>query len=147
VNRVFIIDTNVVVSGLLTVQAQSPVAQILDAMLKARFSFVVSQALLDEYRLVLQRPKLCKLHGLSEGEIDTILTQLVQHAIVLPPAENKSTAQMKLVAPDPGDQFLWDLLSSRTDLMLVTGDHALKHNPTMPGRVISPQAFVGQFLN
>jgi uncharacterized protein len=144
VNRVFIIDTNVVVAGLLTVQAQSPVAQILDAMLNARFSFVVSQALLDEYRLVLQRPKLCKLHGLSEGEIDTILTQLVQHAIVLAPAENKSATQL---APDPGDQFLWDLLSSRTDLMLVTGDHALKHNPTMPGRVISPQAFVGQFLN
>ena len=41
-----IVDTNVVVAGLLTGDATSPVARILDGMLAATFPFVVSEALL-----------------------------------------------------------------------------------------------------
>ena len=40
-----IVDTNVVVAGLLTAQEASPVARILDGMLAAAFPFVVSEAL------------------------------------------------------------------------------------------------------
>ena len=60
-----IVDTNVVVAGLLTGNATSPVARILDGMLGAAFPFVVSEALLAEYRAVLVRPALRKLHGLK----------------------------------------------------------------------------------
>ena len=45
-----IVDTNVIVAGLLTANAASPVARILDAMLAAAFPYVLSEALLDEYR-------------------------------------------------------------------------------------------------
>ena len=38
-----IIDTNVVVAGLLTANEASPVARILDGMLAAAFPFVVSE--------------------------------------------------------------------------------------------------------
>ena len=113
----FIIDTNVVVAGLLTSHADSPVARILDGMLGAAFAFVLSEALLAEYRSVLMRPRLCKLHGLSEAEIDTILTDIARHAVVLSPVRTGATP----MAPDSGDQFLWDLLATRTDLVLVTG--------------------------
>lgn len=82
----FIIDANVVVAGLLTTHADSPVARILDGMLRAAFAFVVSESLLAEYRAVLVRPKLRKLHGLSEAEVDIILTDMARHAIVLAPA-------------------------------------------------------------
>ncbi|WP_309640015.1 PIN domain-containing protein, partial [Methylibium sp.] len=58
-----IVDTNVVVAGLLTKDETSPVARILDGMLAAAFPFVVSEALLAEYRTVLVRPTLRKLHG------------------------------------------------------------------------------------
>lgn len=51
----------------------------------ATFAFVVSEALLAEYRTVLLWPKLCKLHGLTEPEVDIILTDLAYHAIVLAP--------------------------------------------------------------
>ena len=136
----FIIDTNVLVAGLLTSHADSPVARILDGMLGAAFPFVLSEALLAEYRAVLVRPRLCKLHGLSEAEIDVILVDIARHAIVLTPAR---TAAIPL-APDPGDQFLWDLLASRADLMLVTGDKLLLQNDAMQQRVILPQAFVTQ---
>ncbi len=85
-----IIDTNVVVAGLLTAHADSPVARILDGMLSAKFAFVVSQALVAEYRAALLRPKLSKLHGLSEDEVDAVLTDMVRHAIVLVPVRGQS---------------------------------------------------------
>ena len=65
-----IIDTNVVVAGLLTGNATSPVARILDGMLAAAFPFVVSEALLAEYRAVLVRPALRKQHGLTVAEVE-----------------------------------------------------------------------------
>ena len=43
-----IVDTDVVVAELLTGNATSPVARILDGMLAAAFPFVVSEALLAE---------------------------------------------------------------------------------------------------
>ena len=53
-----IVNTNLVVAGLLTKQDASPVARILDGMLGAAFPFVLSEALLAEYRTVLVRPVL-----------------------------------------------------------------------------------------
>ena len=45
-------------------------------------------------------------------------------------------------APDPGDQLLWDLLAAKADLLLVTGDKLLLRDAAMQARVVSPQAFV-----
>ena len=82
-NAPAIIDTNIVVAGLLTQRADAPVARILDGMLAARFPFALSEALLAEYRAVVLRPKLRARHGLEAGDIDVILTELATHAIVL----------------------------------------------------------------
>ncbi len=131
-----IVDTNVVVAGLLTSQADSPVSQILDGMLAAAFPFVLSGPLIAEYRAVPRRPALRKLHRLTDNELDEILIELVQHAIVLEPIA--ATAR----APDPGDQFLWDLLAMRDDLLLVTGERRLLRSAGMRGRVITPREFV-----
>ena len=60
-----IIDTNVVVAGLLTGNADSPTARILDGMRKGAFPFLLSTALLAGYREVLLRRKIRALHGLS----------------------------------------------------------------------------------
>jgi len=130
-----IVDTNVVVAGLLTADGTSPVARILDGMLVAAFPFVVSEVLLAEYRTVLVRPSLRKLHGLTVAEVETILTDMAQHAIVLAPVAAP-------LAPDPGDQLLWDLLAAKGDLLLVTGDKLLLKDPGMHGRVILPREFV-----
>jgi uncharacterized protein len=136
VNRpAVIVDTNVVVAGLLTGNDTSPVARILDGMLMAAFPFVVSEALLAEYRAVLVRPSLRKLHGLTVAEVETLLTDIAQHAIVLAPVAAPP-------APDPGDQLLWELLAARADLLLVTGDKALQRDAGMQPHVVSPQSFV-----
>ena len=133
-SRPVIVDTNVVVAGLITAQASSPVARILDGMLTAAFPFVVSPALLAEYHAVLVRPALRKLHGLSVKQIETILTDLAQHAIVLEPVAGPP-------APDAGDQLLWDLLAARAELRLVTGDKLLLNDASMRGRVLTPAEF------
>ena len=143
-NKFFIIDTNVVVAGLLTARSDSPVARILDGMLSAAFVFVVSEALLSEYRAVLLRPKLRRLHGLSAHEVDTVLTDLARHAIVLNPESGIGQGPK---APDPGDQLLWDLLALRQDLVLVTGDKLLLDDPAMQERIIQPQTLMARLTH
>jgi len=133
--RILVVDTNVVVAGLTTPDVASPVAKILDGMLIAAFPFAVSEALLAEYRDVLTRSRLVRIHGLSPLEVEEVLTELASHAIVLKPAAG-------LRASDPGDQHLWDLLASRDDLVLVTGDAALVSDPAMRGRVITPRVCI-----
>ena len=133
-----IIDTHVVVAGLLTQRTDSPVARILNGMLSAAFPFVLSEALLAEYHAVLVLPKLRKLHGLTVAEVDSVLTDLAQNAIVLTP----NTAQAAPPAPDPGGQMLWDLLATKAGLLLVTGDKRLLDEAGMRGRVILAKAFL-----
>lgn len=132
-----IVDTNIVVAGLLTSREDSPVARVLDGMLAATFSFVISEALLNEYHVVLERPALRKLHGLSADELETLMLTLAEHAIVLTPVTT-------LPAPDTGDQHLWELLAAHADVRLVTGDKLLMAGHGYACRVITAQEFIRQ---
>ncbi len=114
--RPAIIDTNVVVAGLLTADVDAPPARILDAMIRGSLPFVLSVPLLAAYRRVLTRPRISKRHGLTSDAIDRLLTTLAGNAIVREPPAAASAP------PDPGDQHLWDLLSAVPNAVLVTGD-------------------------
>ena len=134
-----IVDTNVVIAGLLTTRNGSAVhveaAHIYRGMLSAQISFVLSEALLAEYRAVLTRAQLCARHAMTADEVDTLLRDLAACATVLLPVNAPP-------APDPGDQLLWELLAARADLLLVTGDKLLLRDAGMRGRVITPQRFL-----
>ena len=134
-----IVDTNVVVAGLLTTRAGSPVARVLDGMLASVFPFAFSDALLAEYRTVLRRPSLRKAHGLSTDELDIILVELAQRGIVIAPVPAPP-------APDPGDQHLWELLAAREDLLLVTGENKLLRDRAMGPRILSSATFAERWL-
>lgn len=134
-----IVDTNVVVAGLLTARADSPVARVLDGMLAAAFPFAISDALLAEYRTVLRRPTLRKAHGLTPDELDIILVELAQRGIVITPVPARP-------APDPGDQHLWELLAAREDLLLVTGEKKLQRDRAVGPRILTPATFVERWL-
>lgn len=134
-----VVDTNVLVAGLVTANADAPTARIVDAMLAAAFPFAVSMSLLAEYRSVLMRPALARAHGRSGSEIDAILVDLAHHAIVIDPVASQA-------APDAGDQHLWDLLAARNDLLLVTGDKALLEHRAMRGRLATPADFAQRWL-
>lgn len=140
-SHAYVIDTNVVVAGLLTASADSPVARTLDAMLRAAFPMALSEPLLAEYRAVLLRPRIRARHGLSEPDIDLILTDIAQHAMVFTPAAAAPPA------PDPGDQLLWNLLAAHAGLRLVTGDARLLGATDAPGPVLTPAAFVTAVLH
>lgn len=141
--RPVVIDTNVVVAGLLTANPDSPVARILDGMLAATFPFVLSEALLAEYHAVLARSRLRKLHGLTIDEVDRLLVAIARNAILLKAVDG----QLSPRAPDANDQFLWNLLSARTDLKLVTGDRQLLEDSGMDGRVLAPATFIRDFVH
>ena len=74
------------------------------------FALPASPALLHEYRQVLLRPKLMRLHGLSEEESDRLLTELTANALWREPAQDEPES-----APDPGNNHLWALLASAPD--------------------------------
>lgn len=137
---VFIVDTNVVVAGLLTNQPQSPTVRLLDAMLSGRLLFLLSPALLSEYRQVLLRPRLVRMHGLSETEIDQFLTEITANAIWREPSGDTQHD-----SPDPNDQHLWALLGSEHNAVLITGDRLLIEHPRPLSSVISPATWAQHF--
>ncbi len=130
-----VIDTNVVVSGILTARAESPTARILDAMLNGEFQFLISVELLAEYREVLLRPKISRRHGLSPSEVDVILTDLAATGTVI---EVETPAGSR----DKGDDHLWRILDRHAAAVLVTGDRNLFDRKTASRKVESPREFL-----
>ena len=129
---IFVVDTNVVVSGVMSADAGSPPSRILDAMLDGRIIHLMSGSLLAEYSQVLRRPGIARLHRLTDDDIDRLLTVVAANAMWCQPTVTAS-------APDSGDDHLWALLASRPDSRLVTGDRRLLENPLRPGAVLTPR--------
>jgi putative PIN family toxin of toxin-antitoxin system len=132
-----VVDTNVVVAGLISSPGDSPVCRVLDGMLAGSFPFLLSTDLLREYRSVLLRDQLRGLHGLSPEQIDVVLTEIAANALVREPETDPD-----LVAPDRDDDHLWHLLATTTGSVLVTGDRALLANPPDFASVQSPRTFI-----
>ena len=130
-----VIDTNVVVAGLLTTGAESPTARILDGMCEGAFPFLLSTALLTEYREVLLVKKIRTLHRLSERDIDDLLTALAANAVVREP-------EPRTGAPDTKDNHLWSLVQSEANCVPVKGAHALVESPPPKCTVLQPRQFV-----
>ena len=130
-----IADTNVIVSGVITNNIAAPTVRLLDAIVAGRVRPIMSPALLDEYRAVLLRPKIKTLHGLSAGQVDDLLGNVVQHCLWREPAASGYDA------PDIGDNHLWALLYAEPAAILVTGDLRLLNTPPFEARVIRVQEY------
>ena len=125
-----VIDTNVVVAGVLTSQRDSPPAQILDGMLSRRFRYLLSAELLEEYRDALLRPRIQRRHRLSPAEVDVLLTDLAANAlwVEIPAGSGRRN-----------DEHLRELASSQPEALIVTGDIELAEGET--GAAVTPRAF------
>lgn len=127
-----VVDTNVVVAGLLTRDPAAPTARILDALLSGGLRFLISEELLAEYRRVLLRPRIAAVHGLSESEIDEILVRIAANGAVRTPPPSRR---------DPrGDGHLFALLETEPAALLVSGDAAALRHAAERGR--TPGALV-----
>lgn len=138
--KLLIVDTNIVVAGLLTSDQASPPARILDAMLEGNLLYLLSAGLLEEYSAVLRRPRIAERHGLADSEIDILLTELVANAIW---REIGAASP----APDPGDDHLWALLEAEPRSVLVTGDELLLKKPPRRAAIVSARGCVESFLS
>ncbi len=133
-----LIDTNVVVSGLLMGSAASPTARILDAMIAGRFRFLLSLDVISEYREVLCRAKIRKRHGLSDREIDLVLRDVVANAVMVEDdAETPSRRK--------GDHHLIRILAAGPNAILVTGDDRLEARLLEGVRVVNLREFADDF--
>lgn len=135
---VVVVDTNVVVSGLLTAEATAPTHRILNAMLGGRINFLLSIALLAEYREVMLRPRIQKRHGLSARDVDVILQALAANAMIRDPEQSGQEW------PDPADAHLWALAKAHPGAVLITGDQALLDHPAKGVVAITPSDFAVQ---
>jgi predicted nucleic acid-binding protein len=120
VTLVAVVDTNVVVSGVLAAAKSSPTARILDAMIAGTLHFLLSDDLLAEYRAVLLRPVVVARHGLSTAEVDALLADLVMNASWREPAPAPPHPVV------PGDEHVIALLEAEPQAVLVTGDRRLR---------------------
>ena len=136
---VYIVDTNVVVSGLIRRESASPPSRIVDAMLDGALDYAIAPDLLEEYAGVLSRPRLVRLHGLGADEIDRLRTDLAANATWY-------EATPRDPAPDPGDNHLWALIDAIADACLITGDALLVERAPANAAVISPRQFVERTL-
>ena len=128
----YVVDTNVIVSALITAEPESPPNIILREMLAGDLRFLMSVDLLAEYRGVMLRPKIARYHGLSVDEVDTLLAELAANGTARELGETPSS-------PDPGDAHLLALLACDSRAVLVTGDQALMRKLTPGYRAITPR--------
>ena len=134
----WVVDTSVLVAGLLTTDPQSPPARILDAMLGGQLRFLLCVELLAEYRTLLLRERIRGRHGLSVAEVDALLEALATDGVVVDITGSKETA------PDPGDDFLWQMVAARSGASLITGDSALLERPPPRTRITSPRTWIDE---
>lgn len=131
----YVIDTNVVVSALLTANPDSPPVVILQRMLGGELRYLLSTDLLAEYRSVLLRPRLMRKHGLDETELDELLTEIAANG-------THRESQSSPPSPDPNDAHLLALLDCEPRAVLVSGDELTLNAVTPRSRSMTPRELV-----
>jgi predicted nucleic acid-binding protein len=141
-----VIDTNVVVSGVLGTPGSTPTCRIVDAMSGGHLRFLLSNALLREYRRVLLRPSIVRRHGQSEAQVDRVLLEIVVNATMResPPAKGDSRVGAVGTGGDSvpaGDAHIAALLRCMPGCVLVTGDKRLADAVRPWCQAMTPAAF------
>ena len=126
------IDTNVVVSGLLS--PYGPPARVLNAVLDGRVKLVYDARILAEYRDVLHRPRF----KLKAETVTAFLEGLRGQMLVIPFASIAG-------GPDPDDFIFVEAALATPDKTIVTGNLADYPDNVLSGvRVITPAQAVGE---
>lgn len=124
--RLYLVDTNVVVSGVLRFHERPAPAVLLDGMLSGRLPFLLSADLLAEYLLVLLRPLIVARHGWDESRVDVLLAALSTTGYL-----RRDTVGGASPPGDPaperpaGDEHVMRLMACEPSSVLVTGDQRL----------------------
>ena len=129
-----VIDTNVVVSALLSSDSNSNPAIVLRAVLQGRIIPVFNEEILDEYMKVLLRDKF----HFNKSYIDIIISHIKRIGL-----KAERVKILDEIFPDTKDIVFYEVAMSKDDTYLVTGN--TKHFPKKPF-VVTPAEMV-EILN
>lgn len=131
-----VIDTNVLVCGLLV--AQGPPRQVLDAWLDGRFNLVTSPYQLEEVTHVLAYPRVAERLRLESAELAAILSGLMALAVVTP-----GQLRRPGVTRDPKDDAIVACAEEGEADYIVSGDHDLLSLGEYRGiQAVTPRRFL-----
>ena len=120
-----VIDTNVLVSSMLTSNPESTIAKVINYVRLDSIIPMFDDTILEEYHAVLCRDRF----HFDINRIEELITLIKNKGI------NCSRKAVTDYFPDPDDIVFYEVAMSREDSYLVTGN--LRHFPRN-GRVVSP---------
>lgn len=127
-----VLDTNTIISG---IGWSGPPRAILDAAIAGKFSLVISPALWDEVRRVLNYPR---LRTLPQARVQDVLALLPLIAHTVEPEE-----ELKIVPSDPADNRVLECAIAGEASHIVSGDGDLLALETFRGiAIVSPAEFL-----
>ena len=124
-----VIDTNVLVSALITKNPEAATATVVRLLLDNGFVPLYDADIIAEYEDVLHRSKFPILPEVA----DALISYIVEHGV------EASRVNFDEPMPDEDDRVFYEITLCKEDSFLVTGN--LKHYPTSP-RVITPAEFI-----
>ena len=130
--RIFaVIDTNVLVSALISNNPFSPTVRVLQAFDNSKFTLLYHEKIMEEYAEVLHRPKF----HIDDERILTLLDTIYTNGI------NISPTHTDIVFTDPKDIIFYEVAMEKQDegAWLVTGN--IKHFP-VEKFIVTPKEFM-----
>ncbi|MGN0237322.1 MAG: putative toxin-antitoxin system toxin component, PIN family [Lepagella sp.] len=124
-----VIDTNVIVSALITKNSEAATIHVIRAVLNGEVVPIYNKAILREYEEVLKRKKF----HLAESVVDSLISYFIAFGV------EEEQIHTNLVFPDEDDRVFYEVSLSNDDAYLVTGN--LKHYPRTI-KVLTPSEFV-----
>jgi len=136
-----VLDTNVLISAIISSKG-SP-AKILDLWRQGAFDLVFSEETLKELINVLSRPKLLRITGINEDELNRLLSYLRSSSIVVDSSEDISIA-----IEDPDDTKFISCALQAGAKYIVSGDHHLLDVEKFEGTaIVTPAEFLRTFAS
>ncbi len=125
-----VIDTNVIVSALISKNIDSNPGKVFRAIVQERIVPLYNDEILAEYRCVLSRPKF----HLAPALIETVLKAIIVDGLNL-----DRVPATGIYFPDPKDIVFYEIAISKENAYLVTGN--IKHFPVR-SFIVSPAEMV-----
>lgn len=127
-----VIDTNVLVSALLTGNPLSPTKKILNMITSGNITPLINDEVIAEYNEVLHRNKF----PFKPQDVENLISFMRKVG-----ADTSRTTFAESM-PDESDRVFFEITLSVEDSFLVTGN--LKHYPKKP-QVVTPAEFIAMF--
>ena len=124
-----VIDTNVLVSALLTSKSDTATVQVLEAIMNGQIIPLYNEEIISEYEIVLNRPTF----NFSEEKVNLYINAIIQKGLLT------SRIPSDIDFPDADDAVFYEVALSKEDAYVVTGN--LKHFPKTP-IVVTPAEMI-----